>query len=60
MVPLSYGNSEHVAHAWRIKCLFGENNPICDCSRSDQMTLKDQITEFASYITVLQKTMVLM
>ena len=31
MVVISDGNSEHVAHAYK-------EYPICDCSRSNQMT----------------------
>ena len=31
------GNSEYVAHTWRKICLFGEKNPICDCSLSGKM-----------------------
>ena len=30
------GNLEYVTHTWRKIGLFGENNPICDCSRSKQ------------------------
>ena len=30
-------NSEHVAHAWRKIDLLGENNPVCDCSLSNQI-----------------------
>ena len=37
MALLLDGNSEHVGHAWRKIGLFGEKNPICDCSRSNQM-----------------------
>ena len=37
MVLILDGNSEHVAHAWRKISLSGEINPICDCSRSNQM-----------------------
>ena len=32
-----YGNSEHVAQARRKIGLFEEKNPICDCSRSNQI-----------------------
>ena len=45
MVLLSYGNSDHVAHVWSKIGLFGENNPIWGCSRSQQMPWTDQITE---------------
>ena len=31
------GNSEHVAHAWRKIDLFGEKNPVFDCSCSDAL-----------------------
>ena len=37
MVLMLDGNSEQVAHAWRKIGLFGEENPICDCSRSKQI-----------------------
>ena len=39
MVLILDANSEHDAHAWRKICVFGEEekNPICDCSRSNQM-----------------------
>ena len=40
------GYSEHAAHARRKKGLFEEKNyQIYDCSRNNQMTLTDQITE---------------
>ena len=35
MVIILDGNSEHVAHAWRIK------KTICDCSRSNKMHLTE-------------------
>ena len=43
--------SEHVAHAWRNMGHLGiKKNPICDCSRSNQMSYIGQITEIASYV----------
>ena len=32
------------------KYVFSRENPICDCSPSNQMPLTDQITEIASYL----------
>ena len=43
MVLILDGNSEHVAHTWRNIDLFWKRNPICDCSRSNQMAIADQI-----------------
>ena len=37
MVLMLNGNSENVTKAWRRLGLFGEKNPICDSSRSNQM-----------------------
>ena len=37
------GNSERVAHAWWKIGIFGEENPICDNSHSNQMPETDQI-----------------
>ena len=45
MVLILDGNSKYVAHAWRNIGLFGEKNPIHDCSRSNEMTQKDRIIE---------------
>ena len=42
MVFILDGNSEHAAQAWRKIGIFGEKNPICECSRSNQMSKKDQ------------------
>ena len=39
-VFISNGNSDHVALAWRKIGLFGEKDPMCDCSRSKQMFKK--------------------
>ena len=50
MVLISVGNSEHVAHAWRKIDLFGEKNPNCDVSRSNQIPYSDQITEIDLYV----------
>ena len=32
------------------KCIFSLKNPICGCSRSNQMPITDQITEIAPYV----------
>ena len=39
------GNSEHVAQACRKLVLFGKKDPICDCSRSNQMPYTEETTE---------------
>ena len=49
----TYGNSKHVALAWKKIGLFGEKNPICDCSLSNQMPLKDRITDIVPYLRTL-------
>ena len=35
------GNSDHVAHV----LVLSKRNPMCDCSRSNQMTQSEQITK---------------
>ena len=44
IVPILDGNSDNVAHAGRKICLFR------DCSRSNQMAPRDQITEIAPFV----------
>jgi len=55
MVFILDGNSEHGVHAWREVGLFSDKkNPICDCSRSNQMPAIVQITviyDLPSYIS---------
>ena len=48
-----HGNSEHVAHVWRIMCLFWEKN-VCDVCVDlfDQMPHTDQLTEIVLYLRV--------
>ena len=43
------GNSENVEHAWRKIGLLREEkkNPICDCSRSNQLPWTDKISKIA-------------
>ena len=49
MVHLLDGNSEYVrTHEGALKHI-GEKNATCDCSRSNQMPLKDQITKVPPY-----------
>ena len=50
MVLILYGNSEHVAHAWRNIDIFVKKNLICDCSRSIKMPNTDQTAEIANYV----------
>ena len=52
MVLILDGNSEHVGHARRTVCLFGDKNSIRDCSRSNQMPETDQITDIAPYARI--------
>ena len=51
MILILNGNSEHVAHTCREnRSLQREKKAICDCSRSKQMPITDQITETAPYL----------
>ena len=49
IVLLLYGNLEQVTYAWRKIGLFWFKKSICDCSRSNQMPERDQITEITPY-----------
>ena len=51
MVVILDGNSEHVAPSWRKTDHFWDKeNPICDCSRSNQLPSTGQITETSPYV----------
>ena len=50
MVLILDGNSEHVAHAWRIMVFSEKKKTICDYSRSKQMPKTEQITEIAPHV----------
>ena len=43
------GNSETVAHTRKRKSLFGEENMICEYSRSNPMPQTDQITDIVPF-----------
>ena len=49
MVLIPDGNSEYGAYAKR-RIIREKNNPISDCSRSNQMPYTDQIIEIAPYL----------
>ena len=48
MVLILGGISDYVAHKWKLA--FSEKNPICACSRSNQLPETDWITEIAPYV----------
>ena len=50
MVFIFDGDSEHAAHTWSKIGLCGGKNPICDCSRSNQLPLTDRIADIAHYV----------
>ena len=61
MVLILDGNSEHVGYAQGKKIFADKKNPICGCSRSNQMPLTDWISEIPSpmrnmyWVTILYK-----